>query len=162
MSETTQWLGQTKSHATMLSEAYRLRLSSREQFNLIFLVLPAVLSPAAAVFAALPRFTIFPLPAVSALAVAAAILLAVHKALKCDEYQAKCLGLSQAYQSIAICAESALLGPERERDLHKKRLTDKLEVLTESVKAQLPTRCIGEAEQISGRTLYHHASQPLL
>lgn len=162
MSETSQWLGQTKSHATVLSEAYRLQLSSREHFNLIFLVLPAVLSTAAAVFAALPRYTIFSLPAGSALAGSAAILLAVHKALKCDEYQAECLRLSQAYQSIAVCAESALLGPEGERDEHKKRLTDKLEALTESVKAQLPTNCIREAEEISGATLYHHASEPLL
>lgn len=148
MSEASQWLGQTKSHATVLSEAYRLRLSGLGQLNLIFMVLPAVFSTAAAVFAALPRFTIFSLPAGSALAGAAAILLAVHKALKCDEYQAECLRLSQAYQSIAICAESALLGPEEERGLQMKRLTDKLEALTESVKAQLPTRCIRAAEKI--------------
>src|SRR4051812_5395250 len=144
MNDTSQWLGQTKSQATVLSEAYRLRLSGLGQVNLIFMVLPAALSTAAAGFSALPRVSIFSPPAGSALAGTAAILLAIHKALKCDEYQAECLRLSQAYQSIAIAAESALLGPEGERDLHKKRLTDKLEVLTESVKAQLPSRCIRE------------------
>jgi len=119
-------------------------------------VLPAILSTAAAIFAALPArtsFAIFYLSPASAFAGTAAVLMAVHKALKCDEYQAECLRLSQAYGSIAISAESALLGPDGEHDALQKRLTDKLEALAESTKAQLPTRSIRQAEKMTGAKL---------
>jgi hypothetical protein len=155
MSETSKWLEETRSMATVLSEAYRLQLSEFWWPNLMFVALPAVLSTSAAIFAALPAGSrvLFSLPAASVLAGSAAVLMAVHKALKCDEHQAECLRLGQAYKSIAISANSALMGSEELHEAHKERLTNKLEMLAESAKAQLPTRHIQKAQSISGRTL---------
>src|SRR2546423_1688626 len=132
MSQSSKWFEQTQSQASVLSEAYRLRLSALSHVNLFFVALPAVLSTSAAIFGALPLHLILWLPVTSVLAGFAAVLIAVHKALKCDEYQAECLRLSQAYQSIAMSANSALLGPEELRDSHQARLTSKLEMLAES------------------------------
>lgn len=157
MSDSSEWFDQTKSQATILSEAYRLRLSGLWWLNLVFVVMPAVLSTSAAIFAALPPgkgFVVFSLPAASALAGAAVVLMAVHKSLKCDEYQAECLRLSQAYQSIAISVNSALNGPEELRYSHQERLTNKLEMLVEGARAQLPTKNIRQAEEITGEKLY--------
>lgn len=74
----------------------------------------------------------------------AVVLIAVHKALKCDEYQAECLRLSQAYQSIAIAADSACSGPDGERDSQQKILTSELVDLTKNAKAQVPTNFMHE------------------
>ena len=64
---------------------------------------------AAAIFAAGPE----PLskevatPLAVILAGLAAVLSAIHKALKCDEYQAECARLGPAYKAIAILSDSA-------------------------------------------------------
>ena len=80
-------------------------------------------------------------------------LTAIHRALKCDEYQAECLRLSQAYQSIAIRADSALSSPEKEPG-SLQELTKNFAVLAESAKAPLPGCYIHEAERQTGYKLY--------
>jgi len=155
MADPREWLEQIASGATILAVAYRLRLDGFWWLNLLFLVLPAVLSTAAAIVGALepsPFPKILELPVASALAGAAAILLAIHKALKCDEFQAECLRLEQIYRSIGIAADSALAGPAHDHDSQRRRLTEKLELLSESAKAQPPTRLIRRAEAMSKRS----------
>ncbi|MBM3235985.1 hypothetical protein FJZ31_06760 [Candidatus Poribacteria bacterium] len=78
--------------------------------------------------------------------------MAIHKALKCEEYQAECLRLSQAYHGIAIEAEAALSTPEVHKSLQE--LTKKLATLAESAKAPLPNTYIAKAEKRTGYTLY--------
>ena len=141
MNDSKTWLKQTSARAKALSHAHKHQLRRLWWVNLILVVSPAVLSTAAAVFGALPEdrqpFTVVGLPAAAAFAGAAAILLAVHKALKCDDYQAECLRLSQEYQSKAIDADSANSRPVTELDGHQKRLTTELVELTKNAKAQV-------------------------
>lgn len=143
MSDSKTGLEQIRSRATALFEAYQQRLRRLWWPNLVFMVLPAVLTTAAAIVAALPAATApnfgLPLPAASVFAGAAAVLLAVHKALKCDEYQAECLRLGQAFQSIATAADLALSGPEGERDKDQERLSNDVESLIKDAKAQVKT-----------------------
>jgi hypothetical protein len=104
--------------------------------------LPAVLTTAAAVLAALPRSADLEfrgLPLASIFAGLAAILIAVHKALKCDEYQAECLRLGQAYESIAIKARSLAAPPDGVSDSPQVKLTQELVDLTRSAQAQVKT-----------------------
>ena len=54
MNEINKWLEGTKLRAITLSEAYQLQLSKLWWANLMFVVLPATFSTAAAIFAALP------------------------------------------------------------------------------------------------------------
>jgi hypothetical protein len=152
MDETSKRLDQMKSRETFLSEAYRLQLSRLWWANLMFVAVPAVLSAAAAVVAALKPehgFAVFnvEVPYASAFAGTAAVLIAVHKALKCDEFQAECLRLGQAYESIAIAAGCALSRPIEERGDQQKRISDKMEGLAESAKAQLWTGIIQKTEK---------------
>jgi hypothetical protein len=161
MNNINEWLQHTKAYGTLVAEGYRLELSRLWWANLMFVVIPAVLSTAAAIVAALPEtkardFVIFSLsvPPASAFAGCAAILMAVHKSLKCEEYQAECVRLGQNHKSIAISAEFALSRPESERAAHQEQIARRLEALTESAKARLPTRIIRNAEQITGEKLY--------
>jgi len=150
------WLTNVKSEATVFAEAYRLRLVGRLWWtNLLLVVLPAVCATAAAVFAARPETSGsgFGPPVAAWLAGSAAVLTAVHRALKCDEYQGECLRLSQEYRSIAAVADSALSGPEGDPQ-SLKNLSDKFALLTESAKAPLPTSYIHAAEKRTGYTLY--------
>ena len=161
MSDINDWLQATKARSELISEAYRLELSRLWWANLMFVVIPAVLATAAAIFAALPKdaagnLTIgtLSLPLASVFAGVAAILMAVHKALKCDEYQAECLRLAQLHQSIAISAGSAVSRPEVERTAHQERIAAKFEEVTEGAKARLPTRIMRRAERMSGAKFY--------
>jgi hypothetical protein len=161
MSDINDWLQETKARSGLISEAYRLELSTLWWANLMFVVIPAVLSTAAAIFAALPQDTAgkltigtLSLPLASVFAGVAAILMAIHKALKCDEHQAECLRLAQLHQSIAISAGSALSRPEGERTAHQERIAAKLAELTEGAKARLPTRTMRRAERMSGVKFY--------
>lgn len=135
------------------SEAYRLELSRLWWANLMFVVLPAVSSTAAAIFAAIPQdrihasFGDWILPPASILAGLAAVLVAVHKALKCDEYQAECLRLSQRYQALAESADSALSRPVDEHVTLQQEIASELKDITEGVKARLSTRIIAKAKQ---------------
>jgi hypothetical protein len=92
MKDSKTELEQIRLRATALFNSYKLRLRWLWFPNLLFRVLPAVLTTAAAVFGAVPAATVprFGLPLPAMLAGVAAVLLAVHKALKCDEYQAEC------------------------------------------------------------------------
>jgi hypothetical protein len=136
----TAWLEHTRSRAAVLAEAHRLRLTGILWWaNLFLVVVPAVLSTAAAIFAAKDfGYTVFRLPLASAMAGGAAVLLAIHKALKCEEYQVEALRVSQEYEAIATAADSALHGPEADREASRRSLTDKLERLSRSAKAQVP------------------------
>jgi hypothetical protein len=167
MDNINEWLQQTEARAALVSEAYRLELSRLWWANLMFVVVPAVLSTAAAIVAALPEsktkdFAIFSLeiPPAAAFAGIAAILITIHKALKCDEYQAECLRLAQIHQSIAISAGSALSRPEDERASHQERIARRLEELTESAKARLSTAIIRKAEKRSGTKFYDQFAAP--
>jgi hypothetical protein len=164
MKDTNDWLHATKIRAELVAEAYRLALSRLWWANLMFVVFPAVLSTAAAIFAALPQdaagsltLGTLSLPLASVFAGLAAILMAVHKALKCDEYQAECLRLAQVHQSIAISAGSALSRPESERAGHQQRIALKLEEVTEGAKARLATRIMRRAERVIGEKFYVQA-----
>ena len=136
----------------MLSEAYRLSLARLWWANLAFVVIPAVLSTSAAIFAAVPKETLerfigeWLLPPTSIMAGLAAVLIAVHKALKCDEYQAECLRLTQLFRAIADSAGSALSRPEVERASLQQEIAKELKQLTKSVKARLATSMISKAE----------------
>jgi hypothetical protein len=161
MNDINDWLQATKARSGLISEAYRLELSRLWWANLMFVVVPAVLSTAAAIFAALPHdaagslaIGTLSLPLASVFAGGAAILMAVHKALRCDEYQAECLRLAQLHQSIAISAGSALSRPDSERAAHQERIAAKLEEVTEGAKARLATRIMRKAEQMSGVKFY--------
>jgi hypothetical protein len=145
-------LEQMKAHATILSEAYRLRLVGRLWWaNLMLVVLPAACATAAAITAVKAR------PYVAAwLAGGAAVLTAMHKALKCEEYQAECLRLGQAYQSIAIKVDSAIstAAAAGSKADPLADLTTEMAGLANSAKAALPDRYIREAEKRTGYTLY--------
>lgn len=157
MTDINHWLQETKARSGLISEAYRLELSKLWWVNLLFVVIPAVLSTAAAIVAALPPDKAGPLeigtlslPLASVFAGVAAILMAVHKALKCDEYQAECLRLAQFHQSIVISAGSALSRPEDERTARQERIATELEEATKGTKARLPTSIMRRAERMSG------------
>jgi hypothetical protein len=154
MGEIDSWLEDTEAEAALTAEAYRLELSRLWWAHLMFVVLPAVLSTAAAIVAALPEtktkeFVIFSMsvPPASAFAGIAAILITVHKALKCDEYQAECLRLAQLHKAVAISAGSARARPEPERLSLQSKIAEKLETLTRDAKARLPTRILRKARR---------------
>jgi hypothetical protein len=113
----------------------------------MLVVIPATFATAAAGFAAKASSSGTEATSIAAawLAGSAAVLTAIHRALKCDEYQAECLRLSHAYQSIAILADSAL---SNESEYAVKAITSKLEMLAESAKAALPTAYIRKAEKL--------------
>lgn len=144
--------------AKVLAEAYRLRLVGRLWWtNLLLVVLPAVCATAAAIFAAGGAGRNKDLSAWAAgLAGVAAVLSAIHKSLKCEEYQAECLRLGSAYEGIAARADSAQAPPEQEdpRLDQLKDLTDRFATLKESAKAPLPDTYISKAEIRTGYKLY--------
>jgi hypothetical protein len=113
----------------------------------MLVVIPAAFATAAAGFAAKTSSSGTAATAIAAawLAGSAAVLTAIHRALKCDEYQSECLRLSHAYQSIAILADSALANESEDA---VKAITSKLEMLAESAKAALPNAYIRKAEDL--------------
>ena len=148
MNESNAWFQETTSRAKAISDAYKTTLDRLWWANLMFVVFPAVLTTGAAIFAALPKeqsFVLLNLPAASIFAGTAAVLTAVHKALKCEDYQAECLRLSQAYQGIAIDAHSAASAPDAGLDSPRTRLTRELVDLTRDAKAQVGTNFMGGA-----------------
>ena len=153
--DTSELANHIKSQATVLSEAYRLRLLGRLWWaNLSLVVLPAALATAAAIFAASGAGSAAIIRPYTAawLAGGAAVLTAIHKALKCEEYQAECLRLSQAYHGISIEADAALSASEAHKAVQE--LAKKFSGLAEGAKAPLPDRYIAKAEKRTGYTLY--------
>jgi hypothetical protein len=153
MSDSSTWFKQTKSLALIRSETYRLRLLGRLWYaNLLFVVLPAIFATSSAILAAgsggKTLLWLFNAQLAAGLAGVAAILSAIHKSLKCEEYQAECLRLSQEYQSIAILFDSALSRPDEERDSLQQELTKRLEKLTKDAKAPLPDSYINKAKKL--------------
>lgn len=138
------WFEQIKQRSVAVSEAYRMRLEKLWWANLCFVVLPAVSSTLAAILAAKAyqyQITVlcYSMPLVSFLAASSAVLTAVHKSLKCEEYQTECLRLSQAYQSIAIAADAAIFGAPAEHAAQHERLSNELKKLAAEAKAQVST-----------------------
>jgi len=143
-------LEQIQSQAVVLSEAYRLRLTGLLWWaNLAFVVLPAVLAATAAVLAAHSDATRL---MAAGFAGGAVVLSAVHKSLKCDEYQAECLRLSPAFKSIAIKAGSAVSN-DVDTESALSTLTKEYAELAGSAKALLPDRYVLKAERLTGSTL---------
>jgi hypothetical protein len=139
-----------ESQATVLSEAYRLRLIGRLWWaNLAFVVLPAVLAAAAAVLAAHSEATRL---IAAGCAGSAAVLSAIHKSLKCEEYQAECLRLSPAFKGIAIRAGSAVFS-DVDGESTLSNLTKEYAELAGSAKAMLPDSYVLRAERLTGCTL---------
>jgi hypothetical protein len=128
----------------MRSEAYRLRLVGRLWWaNLIFMVLPATLATVAAVCAAGKYKDI-----AAWLAGGAAVLTAIHKTLKCDEYQAECLRLSRRYQGMATLADAALESEATSDGLPSpQKVIAAFSELEESATAVLPDRYLRAAER---------------
>ena len=158
--DTRQWLMFTRQQATVLSEAYRLRLVGKLWWaNVVFVVVPAVFGTAAAALAAAASSTNSSgnwLTLVAAvLAGAAAVLTAVHKALNCDAYQAECLRLSQAFQSIRIRSEAMLAEFTSNPDPKGvSKLAAEYARLTESAQAVLPDVYIRKATDLTGYKRY--------
>ncbi len=143
-------LSKLGARACVLGKAYQLRREALWWSNLATLVLPAVLATAAAIVTALPPehvVSILELPLGSALAGMAAILIAVHKALKCEEHQAEGLRLVGAYGSIALDAEAACQS-SRNHGKELSRLSEKMTSVIENATATVPDRYIDRAKAI--------------
>jgi hypothetical protein len=157
LSEPTKaWLQRTILEAKVLAEAYRLRLVGILWWaNLGLIGVPAAFGTAAAAFAVAANGAAdgkgWAALVAACLAGIAAFLTAFHKAFKCDEYQAECLRLSQAYRSIAIQADSILSNGSSDLEDFASKLT----ALTESGKAPLPSSYIRKAEELTGYKLYN-------
>jgi len=158
--DTREWLQFAREQSTVLSEAYRLRLVGKLWWaNVVFVVVPAVFGTAAAALAAAASSTTSSgnrLTLVAAvLAGAAAVLTAVHKALNCDAYQAECLRLSQAFQSIRIRSEAMLAEFTSNPDPRGvSKLAAEYARLTESAQAVLPDVYIRKATDLTGYQRY--------
>lgn len=154
-----QQFKELEQQARILAEAYRLRLVGRLWWaNLMFVVTPAVFATAAAIFAAGGAGVRADVSKALAAGLAglAAVLSAVHKSLKCEEYQSECLRLGPAYDAIATRADSAQAIPKGNDATHDelKDLTEKFATLKESAKAPLPQKYILEAEDLTKYKLY--------
>ena len=153
MEDINHWLEETKGRCARLSEGFRLELELLWWANLAFVVVPAVASTAAAIIAAIPAeklgslFQGWFLPPASILAGLAAILVAVHKSLKCDEFQAECIRLTQEYQAIAEMAAVALARPLEERLEAQAAIGKELTTLVKNARARLPTRMWKRADK---------------
>lgn len=150
-------LVQIKQEATVLAEAYRLRLVGRLWWaNLMFVVLPAVCATAAAIFAAAAGSDAEQSKHMTTLAATlaglAAVLSAVHKALKCEEYQAECARLGPAFEAIAILADSARASSVQ---ADFKTVSEQFAELAMSNRAPLPDKYLTEAESRTGYKLHH-------
>ena len=122
-------------HASELGKAYKLQREGLWWPNLVTLVLPAILSTVAAIVVALPnQYLIYSVPLGSILAGSSAVLITIHKVLKCEEYQAECLRLSGAYNSITIDVESAI-NSSRNHSEELSRLSGKMTRLLENATA---------------------------
>src|SRR5262245_33361415 len=149
-------LKRAQARAEALSGAYQRELDELWFVNLLFVALPAVGSAAAAIVAALPNsqsVTVLWLPLASALAGGSAVLISIHKALKCDEYQAECLRLSQAYGSLSLRSDFAQDKPEPRREMEHAAITRRLEILSRDAKAKLPKRHRRWAEKRYGEAM---------
>jgi len=153
MEDINQWLEDTKGRCARLSEGYRLELEQLWWANLMFVVAPAVASTAAAIIAAIPADKLgsvlqnWFLPPASILAGLAAILVAVHRALKCDEFQAECIRLTQEYQAIVEMAALALARPAEERLEAQASIGKELTMLVKNARARLPSRLWKRADK---------------
>jgi len=158
MSDPKSRLEQIRQEAAVLSVAYRLRLVGRLWWaNMFLVVLPAAFATGAAFFAGKSfdggsNHPVF-LWLTGSLAGAAAVLVAVHKALKCEEYQAECMRLGQSYKGIAIKAASENW-KEAVTSESVDKLTQEMASLTEGAKAPLPNTYLAKAAKRTGYYFY--------
>lgn len=124
------------------SEAYRVRLSEMQFYNWFTVVLPALLSLFAGtnVFAEIAFFGIDWKLLSGGAALLSSLLLAIHKARKCDEYQANCQVLIQAFSSLALRYQT--LSDLKPNDIYQEIKTldeEKAEILR-NTRANLPEK----------------------
>jgi hypothetical protein len=110
----SKWLNKNAIESRVTSRAFDDRLGFFWGLNLITVLLPAVFASAAALVPLLPEAsrTFLELPLAPALSISAALLVTLHKALKCDDFQAECRRLSQAHLAFAVAADAAVHLPE--------------------------------------------------
>jgi hypothetical protein len=159
--------------AIVQADAYRLRLLGRLWWaNIGFVVLPAVFATLSAILAAHPASVQVPhhvatesaasatlvqtsfwswianLPWAALLAGSAAVLATVHKALKCDDYQAECLRVAQCYRSIAASAHFARLNGVTTESHLWKDITRRIEEVAANSRALLPDTYVRKAMEL--------------
>jgi hypothetical protein len=163
MAEDTDPGGRELSELSMkayeLGMAHQLRRESLNLLNIFTIVMPAILSTVVAVIVALPPLPLPPAPTIlnstpfgipieSFLAGFAAILVVIHKELKCEEYQAECLRLAGLYHSIAIDAKYALHSAD-DKGGELKRLSEKFASAIKAASVTVPYRYIKKAKEIA-------------
>jgi hypothetical protein len=152
---TITWLMDTKFETGLLAEAYRLRLVGRLWWaNLMLVVIPAACATAAAAFAAHAQGATDGVWAFAAaiLAGSAAVLTAVHKALRCEEYQTECLRLSRTYENLRVRADAHLCGAQPEDKIYE--LAESYAAATTGANALLPNAYIRKARKRIDRGEY--------
>jgi hypothetical protein len=160
MSDPRSHLEWIRGKALVLSEAYRLRLVGILWWaNLLLVVTPAAAATAAAYFAGESAGSNHHYLWTGILAGGAAVLVSIHKALKCEEYQAECLRLSQSYQSIAIRA-AAETTKETFSETSLEEITQAMATLVEGARAPLPNRFLRKAKRRTGYSWYDSPTQP--
>ncbi|BDM83086.1 hypothetical protein [Acaryochloris marina] len=90
------------------SRIYQKRQNRLIAPNLITVLLPALLSTIVAIISGIEAYSkvdIAGIPVASLLSGLSAILITIHRTLKCDEYQAECLRLANLYDSISTEAK---------------------------------------------------------
>jgi hypothetical protein len=159
-----EWLAVAEQEATVQSMAYAERLTSLSWLNLATVLLPALLSTAAAVVGAMSQPPIVTrlaaLPLATILSAAAAVFITFHKSLKCDEYQTECRRLSQEYKAFSLSAGAALALPlEKLLDAHD-RLSTQFAVVTKGANASVPYRYVERAWERLRRQGSHRPGRP--
>jgi hypothetical protein len=134
------WLEGARDDALLHAEAYRSRLESLRWANLLFMTLPSVLATTAAILAANDGWKIAGVSLAAVLAGAATVLMAVHKACKCDDYQADCLALHNGYASLAIATAFLIARPEKATCEALMDLSQRWQALVQGGRALLLTR----------------------
>ena len=160
MSDPRSQLEWIRRQALVLSEAYRLRLTGILWWaNLVLVATPAAAATAAAFFAGESAVGKNHYMWTGILAGGAAVLVSVHKAFKCEEYQAECLRLSQSYQSIAIRAASEI-AKGTVTPVALDQISEAMANLVNGAKAILPNRFFENAAQRTGYSFYDAYPSP--
>jgi hypothetical protein len=144
-----EWVAEAEEGASVQSMAYADRLRILSSLNLFTVLMPALLATVSAVVGAIPKQPVVEslahLPLATVLSAAAAIFITFHKSLKCDDYQAECRRLSQAYKAFAVSAAAALALPVEALPEGHERLSTQLAALTQGAMATVPGRYVQRA-----------------
>lgn len=143
----TKWLNKQAIESRVTARAFDDRLGFFWYLNLVTALLPAVLAGAATLVPLLPEAspTLFDLPLAPLLSGTAVLLIAVHKALKCDDFQTECRRLGQGHLALAVAADAAVHLPENRIAHEFERLSVQLSELIKGAKASVPRSYIERA-----------------